>query len=320
MNMKKLINKIVRYDLIKTNRDIILSAITLLIAIIVPLFLSNYKVLVLDVGLLMGMIVVGLLVLVCFTGQLSLGQIAYYAIGAYITGYSNTVWELNPWFAVILGATIALLFGLLIGIPSFNLDGPFLAIVTIGFYKIIHIILMDWDEVTGGPFGMKGIKPLSCASLDFSKPVPFYYLTLALLVIFVIFTNRIRNSSVGRSMIAVMNDEPASVMIGINPKKVKLLSFGFSAFIAGLGGSLYAVLIGYIVPDAFKFSDSILVLAMAVISGTNAILAPVVAVIINSVPEMLRFLERYYLLIFSVVLLVFIISFAYREYKSNTEN
>lgn len=302
----------------KSNR-VILYGLFLIIALIVPQLVNDYKVMVIDLGMLMAISVLGLIVLVNFTGQISLGQVAYYAIGSYTAGYCITQLNINPWIAVLLGSMCAMLLGVMLGVPAFNLKGPFLAIITIGFYEIVNIILVNWIDVTGGPYGMSSISPLKIGNMNFSKPVPFYYMTIVIILIIVLAIIRIRKSRVGRAMISVMNDEVASDMLGVNVRQIKLVSFGISAFLAGLGGSLFAVFVGYIVPEAFSSGQSSLMLSMSIVSGANVILAPIIAVIINALPEMLRSLQEYYLLIFSLILLVFIMFSAWRQYKNNND-
>lgn len=296
-----------------------LIAVASLVLLMLPMVTSKYKILVIDFGILAAMTVLGLVVLVGYTGQLTLGQIAYYAIGSYTVGILYSRFGVSPWIGVILGVILAALFGVLIGIPAFNLRGPFLAIITIGFFEIVDILLTNLSEITGGPFGIMGIGGLKIGEYNISKQIPFYYFTLALLVLIVIGVLRLRNSRIGRAMIAVMNDETVAPMLGVNPKQMKLISFGLAAALAGLAGALYATCATFIVPEAFTSANSSLYLAMSVISGFNALLAPVVAVVVNMLPELMREFENSYLLIFSVVLIIVIMISAWQQYKANND-
>lgn len=296
-----------------------LIAVASLVLLMLPMVTSKYKILVIDFGILAAMTVLGLVVLVGYTGQLTLGQIAYYAIGSYTVGILYSRFGVSPWIGVILGVILAALFGVLIGIPAFNLRGPFLAIITIGFFEIVDILLTNLSEITGGPFGIMGIGGLKIGEYNISKQIPFYYFTLALLVLIVVGVLRLRNSRIGRAMIAVMNDETVAPMLGVNPKQMKLISFGLAAALAGLAGALYATCATFIVPEAFTSANSSLYLAMSVISGFNALLAPVVAVVVNMLPELMREFENSYLLIFSVVLIIVIMISAWQQYKANND-
>lgn len=298
----------------------ILAAVIAAVLLILPFVTSKYKILCIDFGMLAAITVLGMVVLVGFTGQLTLGQVAYYAIGSYTVGILYKHFGISPWIGVILGIVVAALFGILIGIPAFNLRGPFLAIITIGFYEIVDILLINLSDITGGPFGISGIPGLKIGDFNLSKQIPFYYVTLVLMVLLVLVVLRLRKSRVGRAMIAVMNDETTAPMLGVNVKQVKLVSFGLAAGMAGLAGALYATCATFIVPEAFTSSNSSLYLAMSVISGFHAVVAPFVAVIVNMLPELLRALENYYLLIFSIVLIIVIMVSAWRQYKANNDN
>lgn len=307
-------------SMIKNRWKNIIVYIMLLAMLIVPLIINKYMVMVLDLGLLVAIVVLGMVVLVGFTGQLSLGQVAYYAIGSYAAGILCTRFPISPWIGILFAGFVGMLFGILVGIPAFNLNGPFLAIITIGFFEIVKILLINLQDLTGGPFGLMGIPSLKIGPIDFSQPLPFFYLVMFIMILVIVSVIRVRKSRIGRAMISVMNDEVASPMLGVNVRKVKLVSFGFSAFLAGLAGGLYAVFTGYIVPDAYTFSESALYLSMSVVSGFNAILASVVAVFLNMLPEALRALKEYYLLFFSIALLIFVMLSAWKQYKSNNEN
>jgi branched-chain amino acid transport system permease protein len=305
-------------DFIKHNK-LAAGLIIVLAFSVSPIFLNRYMVLVLDLGILAAMTVLGLVVLVGFTGQLSLGQVAYFAIGGYVAGFACTRWGIDPWIAIILAAVVSALFGVLIGFPAFKLNGPFLAIITIGFFEIVKILLVNLIDITGGPYGMAGIPPLKIGELRLNRPLLFFYFSIFILLVFIVFILRLRKSRIGRAMISVMNDEVVSPMLGVNVRRIKLTSFGIASFITGLAGAFYAVLTGYIVPDAYTFSESALYLSMAVVSGFNVIIAPMVAIILNMLPEALRGLQEYYLLIFSIALLTFILISAWRQYKLNNE-
>lgn len=317
--MNKVKNIIEKLKKNKWVKWVLISAIAVFL-LALPTMTSKYKILVIDFGILAAITVLGLVVLVGFTGQLTLGQIAYYAIGSYTVGILYIHLAVSPWIGVILGTLVAALFGVMVGIPSFNLRGPFLSIMTISFFEIVEILLTNLSDITGGPFGLSGIKGLTVGGFNLSKQIPFYYFTLALLLLIVIGVLRLRKSRIGRAMIAVNNDETAAPMLGVNPKSIKLISFGLAAGLAGLSGGLYATCATYIVPEAFTSSNSSLYLAMSVISGFNAWIAPVVAVVLNMLPELMRELEDYYLLVFSIVLIIVIMISAWQQYKANNDN
>lgn len=284
-----------------------------------PHFLSKYFVLCMDIGMVGGLVILGLVILVGYTGQLSLGQIAYFAIGAYAVAILNITYGVNIWLCVLISGFVGCIFGLLVGIPAFQLRGPFLAIITIAFFEIMNILLINLQDFTGGPYGMSGISKLMIGEWNLSKNIEFFYLMLAILIIMILFTLRLKNSRIGRGMIAVKTDETAAPMLGVNVKGMKRLSFAISAFMAAFGGGLYATFVGYVVPEAFSYSSSSEYLLVSVISGFQAIFAPILGVFIYILPEFFREIQEYYLMIFSALLLIIVVVSAWRNYKVENE-
>ena len=280
---------------------------------------SDYMVLVANIGCTVGIVVLGMVVLVGYTGQLSLGNVAFYSIGAYIAAITATRWNLNPWLGLVLAFVLTGMVGTLIGIPSFNLRGPFLVIVTIGFAEIVKILALNLVNLTGGPFGISGIPPIPFFGIDLSEPVPFYYFITVILFAMIFLIRRVRDSRTGRAMMAVMNDEIAADIMGVNVNRIKLLSFTISASFAGLGGALFAYFSAYIVTDMFTFNESAQYLVMTVVGGFNALFSPLVGVFLTMLPELLRFLQEYYMLIFSFILMVSVVFAAWRQNKQMEE-
>lgn len=277
---------------------------------------SDYMVLVACIGCSVGVVVLGMVVLVGFTGQLSLGNVAFYSIGAYTAAITSTRWGVNPWIGLLLAAVTTGLVGALIGIPSFNLRGPFLVIVTIGFSEIVKILSMNLVGITGGPFGISGVQPLSFFGYELTEAIPFYYFIITVLFVMIFLIRRVRDSRTGRAMVAVMNDEIAADIMGVDVNRVKLLSFSISAMFAGIGGAMFAYFSAYVVTDMFTFNESAQYLVMTVIGGFSPLYSPLVAILLTMLPEVLRFLQEYYMLIFSFILLVSVLVAAWRQNKA----
>jgi branched-subunit amino acid ABC-type transport system permease component len=212
----------------------------------------NYFLQVLTVIMINSILAVSLNLVTGYTGQLSLGHATFMGIGA----YAATLLTLQLGFpflaSIILGAIVAAIFGFVIGVPTLRLKGDYLAIATLGFGEITKNILLNL-EITGGPMGLRGIP----------KVTNIYIATTALIL--VIFSlNRIMNSRVGKSFIAIREDELAAEAMGINTAKFKILAFTIGAFYAGIAGGLYAFLFRYINPKDFNFMNSIEILCMVV--------------------------------------------------------
>ena len=287
------------------------------LALLLPIILrSDYLILVTDMGAVVALVVLGLVALAGFTGLISLGQVAFYSIGSYVGAIITTRLGWSPWLVLLIAPTVAAAFGVLVGIPTFNLRGPFLVIITIGFAEIIRILVINLEHLTGGPFGISRIPPLTLAGLDLSRPLYFYYFIIVVLALAMYGAIRLRNSRVGRALIAIRDDELTAEVMGVNVKYYKIMSFALSAFLAGLAGALYAFLASYIGPDLYTFNESALYLCMSVLGGFSAVASPLVGVLLTLLPELLRSLKDYYMLFFSFILMVLVLFAAWREHKA----
>jgi branched-chain amino acid transport system permease protein len=262
---------------------------------------------ILDFALLYVMLALGLNIVVGFAGLLDLGYIAFYAVGAYVYallasphfGVHLPLWALLP-----LGAAIAGLFGVLLGAPTLKLRGDYLAIVTLGFGEIIRIFLNNLNapiNITNGPQGINRIDPLVVAGLPLSKGLNIggleipgvhlhYYLFLlaALLTIFICM--RLEDSRIGRAWIAVREDEVAAKSMGINTRNIKLLAFAMGASFGGVAGGLFAGFQGFVSPESFVLTESIIVLCAVVLGGMGHIPGVVLgAVLLATLPEVFRY-------------------------------
>lgn len=212
-----------------------------------------------------------------FTGQLSLCHATFMGIGAYASTLAVLKLGMPYAAALVFGALVAALFGFIIGVPTLRLKGDYLAIATLGFGEIMKNILLNL-EITGGPMGLRGIPKVTNV---------FIVYFCAVLVIFSL--NRIMSSRVGKSFIAIREDELAAEAMGINTANYKILAFVLGSFYAGLAGGLYAFFFRYINPTNFGFMKSIEILSMIVLGGLgNTYGAMLGAAIITVLPEFLR--------------------------------
>jgi branched-chain amino acid transport system permease protein len=233
------------------------------------------------------------------TGQLSIGQAGFMAIGAYSCIFFNLNLGLPLPLAAILAAILTAFAGFLIGFPTLKLTGDYLAIVTLGSGEIIRVILTNLRGVTGGANGRQFPTVLS-----FSPDISFFTVTLSLVIIVCLLQNFLR-SSFGRAILAVREDEIAANSCGVGVFRYKMIGFVSASFIAGIGGALYAMVIGFVKPDVASFTKSIDYLIFVVLGGmgsmTGAILA---AYVLTYLQEFLRFLQDYRLLIYPLILIV----------------
>ncbi len=277
---------------------------------LIPLFDKNtyHLDLLTNVGIY-ALLATGLNVVVGLTGLLNLGYAAFFAIGAYSYALVNLHLHWPFWLGLPFAGLVSMLFGFLIGAPSIRVRGDYLAITTLGFGEIVRIAANNLDAWTGGPNGLLGIARPEIFGYKFSvNPTPYYYLVLALLAGTAILLFRMCNSKIGRALVAIREDELAASCMGVPALHVKLVAFGVSAFIAGLAGCVFAAKQTIITPDSFDFVLSVLLLAMVVLGGMGNIWGAMLgALVLGTLPELLRSFAAYRMLIFGVIMILMMI-------------
>lgn len=232
-----------------------------------------------------------------FLGELTLGHAGFMSVGAYagclFTIYCNLPVWIEFSLALIIGGLVAAIFGVIIGIPALRLNGDYLAIVTLAFGEIIRSVLNN-VKFTGGAGGLKGIDKTS------NFTIAYILVILTLIVI----TNVVRSRH-GRAIMAIRDNIIAAQSVGINIVYYKLVAFVGAAFFAGVAGVLYGHNLGILKPSTFDFNKSIEILVIVVLGGMGNITGSVIAaIIITLLPEVLRDLADYRMLIYSIALIV----------------
>jgi ABC-type branched-subunit amino acid transport system permease subunit len=224
------------------------------------------------------LLAMGLNVVVGLAGLLDLGYAAFFAIGAYTYAYSNSPYsgtDLPFLPMLVVGATVAAVFGIALGAPTLRLRGDYLAIMTLGFGEIVPIVFLNlepWTEGTNGIGGIYRPEPLPLIG-SFSALTPFAYLILMLGIVTIAMAllYRLQDSSDGRAWNAIREDELAAAANGINTVDTKLLAFALGATTAGLAGVFSASKLTIVSPDQFYFTVSFTVLAMVILGGMGNI-------------------------------------------------
>lgn len=260
----------------------------------------------LNFALLYVMLALGLNIVVGFAGLLDLGYIAFYAVGAYVWALLASPHfglHLPFWVVIPVGLVVAAICGVLLGIPVLRLRGDYLAIVTLGFGEIIRIFMNNLDapvNITNGPQGINRIDTFAVGDFLFGRTQPlfgmritgpekYYYLLLILTLLIIFIGVRLQNSRVGRAWEAIREDEVAAMAMGINVRNVKLLAFSMGATFGGLAGCLFASMQGFVSPESFSLTESIMVLCMVVLGGMGNIPGVIIGALLLSVlPEFLR--------------------------------
>ncbi|HTY07925.1 MAG TPA: branched-chain amino acid ABC transporter permease [Candidatus Edwardsbacteria bacterium] len=285
-----------------------LLVVLVICSLALPLGLNKYF---LDVVIMAGIYIVlalGLNIIVGLAGLLVLGYIAFYAAGAYSYAILSTHYHLNFFLALPVGAILALLFGLLLGLPTLRLRGDYLAIVTLGFGEIARIVLNNWDGLTGGPNGIMHIGRPGLAGLNLGKPVHIYYIVLAFIALVALLIDRLNHSRLGRALIAMREDEAAARACGIDTTRLKILAFCLSAAVAGAMGVVYAAKMSFISPESFSFWESVMVLCMVVLGGMASVPGVILgALALIVLPEAFRQFQSYRMLVFGAAMIAMMI-------------
>jgi len=242
-----------------------------------------------------------------------LGYAAFFAIGAYtfvlLTASEPHGIELNVWLAVVISVAAATLAGLLLGLPILNLRGDYLAIVTLGFGEIIRILIRSdlLTPITNGPNGITNVGQPFWLGKIFSD-VNYVHLLMILVLIGLFVSKQLKDSRTGRAWIAIREDQTVAQATGINTFRYKILSLLLGAAFAGLGGALFASRNQFTGPEDFTLMVSINVLCIVIVGGMGSLPGIVVgAFVLKGIPELLRELEDYRLLVFGALLVVMMI-------------
>jgi branched-chain amino acid transport system ATP-binding protein len=265
---------------------------------------NNYQVFIIVTVGLTAIVGIGLNVLLGLNGQISLGHVAFYAIGAYAVGILTTDYDWPFWPALVVAGIVAGLAGVLLAIPALRVRGPYLAMVTIAFGFVVEQGAAEWQGLTGGWNGLSGIPGPSVFGHDIGER-GIAFLTLALTVLATAAFARLSGSVWGNAMRAVRDSESASVSIGLDPTLIRTTAFGVSAVAAGIAGGVYASISNFISPESFPFFQSILFLLVVMLGGADRVLGPLVgALVVVLLPELLATLGQYRLLFVGVLMLL----------------
>jgi branched-chain amino acid transport system permease protein len=247
-------------------------ALLLIFLILAPFSwcLGKYNFLLITIGI-NTIVVVGLCLLMGYTGQVSLGQAAFVGIGAYFYAYLSNSYSVNPWLAMLIAAIVTGAFAYIIAYPLFRLKGNYLAMATLAIGLIMVTLFKQWDQHTGHPEGMAGISHLSIGGFAFNSEFSQYFLIWAFCIIILLISQNIVRSRTGRALRAIHGNEAAAESLGINVNQFKTKIFVLSAIYASLAGSLFVHHLGYISGGEFDFLASVKLVVMAVIGGLASI-------------------------------------------------
>jgi branched-chain amino acid transport system permease protein len=252
--------------------------------------------------------VLGLTIVLGYTGQINLAQAAFFGVGAYAVGLGTVALGLNFWLSLLLGVGVATLAGFLLGLTTLRLGGHYLAMITISFQQIFDLVLVNWVDVTRGPDGISGISRPSVFGLAMTDDRAYLILCAVALYATMLLVWWLPNTRLGRAMRAVRENQLAAEVTGVNTLKVKVIAFTLSATLAGLAGGLYAAGFAYISPDNFNFARSIEFLTMGLLGGIQSAFGAVMGTgLLIVLPEWLRFLKEVYMAVYGIAVILIMV-------------
>jgi branched-chain amino acid transport system permease protein len=253
--------------------------------------------------------VLGLTVVLGYTGQINLAQAAFFGLGAYSVALGTTAFGLSFWPALLAGIIVASAAGAVLGLTSLRLGGHYLAMVTISFQQILTLVLTNWVAFTRGPDGISGIARPTLFGFSLVNSGPYLGICVAVLWAVGLFVWQLRYTKLGRTMQAVRDNELAAGVVGVDTYRTKVTAFTLSALLGGLGGGLFAGGFTYISPDQFSLAESVVFLTMALLGGARSPFGAVLGTgLIILLPEWLRFLKVVYLAVYGgavILIMVF---------------
>jgi branched-chain amino acid transport system permease protein len=274
----------------------------------VPLWLGDLYIL--HVLIVTGIFIIAAMslnLLLGYTGQLSLGHVAFFGIGAYVSSLVSLGFEvhllpnwrvaLEPkpvWLAMLCGILLAGACGWVIGKVSFKVRGAYFVIVSVSFAEVVRLVALNWVELTQGPMALNNIPALRLGvpgffELSFLRKPANYYLVLVVAVICYVLIRRLVASRAGRAMIALRENEPLATSVGVDVTRFLVLATVISAAMAGAAGALYAHYVRIVDPDVFLFIYTVTMVIMVISGGKGTLAGPIVGgLIFGLLPEVLR--------------------------------
>jgi len=253
--------------LFKHGGQVFWYGLLMLLLLAAPFFAGEYLMSQLHFICIYSIVGLGLMLLVGYTGQVSLGHAAFLAAGAYTEALLQAK-DVPFLVSLPCAALLAAALGFVVGLPALRLKGIYLAIATLAFNVIVEEVVTRWESLTNGNSGLH-LKPVSLFGLDLGGDAGFFYLCVALTVLSVLALMNLLRSPTGRAFVAIRDSEISASCMGVNLAKYKTLSFAISAALTGIGGALYAHKVTFITPEQFTLLQSIELITIVILGGVG---------------------------------------------------
>jgi branched-chain amino acid transport system permease protein len=285
----------------------ILLALGIVALTLVPFGLKNYGIYLLTLWCVYVMAGMGLNLTVGYAGQMSIGHAAFLGIGAYSAAILMKA-GLSFWLALPASAINCFLVGLVLGFPALRVQHHYLAFATLGFNVLVYLFIRNEEWLTGGTFGISGIQRPSLLNASLDGPAAFFYFTYASTILLALLLWWIIRSPWGRAFAALRDNPIRAESLGVNIMAYTLLAFAIGAAFAGIAGAYFAALVQFIEPGPFHLVTSLMMLLMVIVGGAGRFFGPMLgAAIVILLPEWLRFMRDWYLVIFGLAIVALMI-------------
>ena len=276
-----------------------------LLLLLLPWYAPEYITYIATIIFIYSIGVQGQNILIGYTGQISFGQAAFLAIGAFTFGHMARLGI--PWpIGLLSGGLAAGIFGLLVGFPSLRLKGPYLAIATLGFGIAVYQVFVNFEVLSGGRMGLiitKLSPPFGMSRINFN-----YYFNFLIALIFTLATYNIISSYMGRAFIAIRDNDIAAEVLGVSLTRYKLLSFAISSFYTGVQGGLFGLFMGYLEPNMFTFMEAITLFVAVIIGGLASVEGSIMgAAFVILVPQVFSAYREMVPVVYGVTILIVLI-------------
>jgi branched-chain amino acid transport system permease protein len=273
----------------------------------IPLITNRYTQYMINLTLVYIILTVGLNLIFGYTGQFAFANAAFFGVGAYASSLLTVKLGIPFWFSMPLGALAAAVIGCIISIPALRLARFYLAIMTMALGEQIQWVFIHWESMTFGPSGFQIPYP-TLGSLAFNSDLSIYYINLLVTLFILWATWNILGSRIGRAFVAIRDSEVAAQCMAIPLTRYKILAYAISAFYAGIAGGLYAITVGFLTPENFGIAQVTLHFCMVMVGGLGSVVGSIAgALVLTSLPEILRDYQAYQEMIFGFILLLILI-------------
>jgi branched-chain amino acid transport system permease protein len=282
-------------------------AIALVFAVALPLFLKPYGIYLGSYWAVLSIAAMGLNLTLGYAGQVSLAQGAFVGIGAYTTALLMQAGVPYP-IAFVAAGLMGFSIGWVLGYPALRVQHHYLAFVTLAFTALVYLVMRNEEWLTGGTYGLSGIQRPVLLGWSTSGAVSFYYFSLGVLIALAAGTWWMLRSPWGRAFVALRENPIRALSLGLDTRRYTLMAFAIGSSLGGLSGAVYAPLVQYIEPLSFALALSLNLLLMVIVGGSGYFFGPFVgALVAVLLPEWLRFIQSYYLLLYAILVMIMMV-------------